>query len=192
MQKVNIVNADVMGAGLRLVYETVKSALTDCAPDTGPPASPFVLTVGGDHSIASGSIQAVLERYPSCGVIWVDAHADANTPRSSPSGHYHGMPAAHLLGWFDKPGELTDEAGEAVHPNDLRGFDWFTGGCLKENKLVYIGLRDVDPEEGRMLRASGVSVRAASLIHDFPGLRTPALTCAARQLACSPGIFACV
>ena len=86
------------------------------------------------------------------GVIWVDAHADANTPRSSPSGHYHGMPAAHLLGWFNKPGEL----GEGVHPCDLRGFDWFTGGCLKENKLVYIGLRDVDAEEGRMLRASGV------------------------------------
>lgn len=149
-QKVNIVNAELMGAGLKLVYDKVKAALT--GRDSPSSAPPFVLTIGGDHSIASGSIQAVLERHPTCGVIWVDAHADANTPRSSPSGHYHGMPAAHLLGWFNKPGEL----GEGVNPTDLRGFDWFTGGCLHENKLVYIGLRDVDREEGRMLRASGV------------------------------------
>ena len=38
--------------------------------------------------------------YPTLGVIWVDAHADANTPDTSPSMHYHGMPAAHLMGWF--------------------------------------------------------------------------------------------
>jgi arginase len=154
--KLNIVNVDVMGAGLKLVHDKVKEVLSSSTTPSPVSSPPFVLTVGGDHSIASGSISAVLERYPNCGVIWVDAHADANTPRSSPSGHYHGMPAAHLLGWFNKPGEL----GEGVQPGDLRGFEWCKGGCLPENKLVYIGLRDVDAEEGRMLRASGVSPSA--------------------------------
>lgn len=81
--------------------------------------------------------------YPDLGVIWIDAHADANTPRTSPSAHYHGMPAAHLLGWFD---------------NGIDGFEWFEPGCLSENRLAYIGLRDIDAEEGRMLRASNVHV----------------------------------
>ena len=50
----------------------------------------------------TGSISAISTVHPTLGVIWIDAHADANTPASSPSMHYHGMPAAHLLGWFDK------------------------------------------------------------------------------------------
>ena len=81
---VNVLNAELMGGGLKLVHEAVRSALTNEAP------APFVLSVGGDHSIASATISAMIARYPSLGVIWIDAHADANTPRSSPSGHYHG------------------------------------------------------------------------------------------------------
>lgn len=147
LSRVNVVNAELMGAGIKLVHDAVAASLGLQTP------SPFVLTVGGDHSIASGSISAVCERYPDLGVIWVDAHADANTPRTSPSGHYHGMPAAHLLGWFDKAGEM----GDGVRPGLLRGFEWFKP-CLSEPKLAYIGLRDIDVEEGRMLRASGVRV----------------------------------
>ncbi len=144
--EVNVVNAEVMGAGLKLVHDAVVSACLKKA---------FVLTVGGDHSIAAATICAMTKTHPDLGVIWVDAHADANTPRTSPSGHYHGMPAAHCLGWFDQPGE----AGEGLSASDLKGFEWFTSGCLPENKLAYIGLRDVDPEEGRMLRRSGVRRR---------------------------------
>jgi len=144
---VNVVNAQQMGRGLRLIHQTIEQILL-------AETLPFLLTAGGDHSIASSSISALQHRYPDLGVIWVDAHADANTPRSSPSGHYHGMPAAHLLGWFDKPGEL----GEGVPPGSIPGFEWFNAGCLSESRLAYIGLRDVDPEEGRMLRASGVRV----------------------------------
>ena len=53
--------------------------------------------------------------YPELGVIWVDAHADANTPETSPSMHYHGMPAAHLMGWFE---------------TRLEGFEWFPRGSV--------------------------------------------------------------
>jgi arginase len=70
--------------------------------------------------------------YPTLGVIWVDAHADANTPETSPSMHYHGMPAAHLMGWFR---------------SRLEGFDWFPKRTvLEESRLAYIGLRDIDTE----------------------------------------------
>jgi len=155
VQEVNVLNAKLMGQGLRLVYEAVQRALST-GDDASAPA-PFVLTVGGDHSVAASSIAALQERHANLGVIWIDAHADANTPRSSPSGHYHGMPAAHLLGWFDKPGEMgTDGASGGTHA--IPGFEWFPSGCLAESRLAYIGLRDVDPEEARMLRASGVRV----------------------------------
>ena len=145
---VNVLNAELMGAGLKLVYDKVHALLF--AEQERPP--PMVLTVGGDHSIASASLAAVLSKYPDCGVIWVDAHADANTPRTSPSGHYHGMPAAHLMGWFEQPGEL----GEGVSKGALKGFSWFPSGILAESKLAYIGLRDVDLEEGKLLRKHGV------------------------------------
>ena len=56
--------------------------------------------MGGDHSIATGSISGVLKSYPDIKIVWVDAHADINTPEVSPSGNYHGMPVAHLLGLF--------------------------------------------------------------------------------------------
>jgi len=132
-----IVNAELIGSGLKLVYDKVAAAAL---------SRNFVLTVGGDHSIAAGSISALSTVYPDLGVIWIDAHADANTPDTSPSMHYHGMPAAHLLGWFDKT-------------RPVPGFDWFpSGGCLDENRLAYIGLRDIDKEEGRMLRQSNVHV----------------------------------
>ena len=58
--------------------------------------------------------------------------ADANTPDTSPSMHYHGMPAAHLMGWFRRR---------------LEGFDWFPNRTvLEESRLAYIGLRDIDTE----------------------------------------------
>ena len=108
----NVLNVEVMGRGLKLVHEAVQRALFHNVKQLPP----FLLTIGGDHSIASASIAALQAKHDDLGVIWIDAHADANTPRSSPSGHYHGMPAAHLLGWFDKPGEL----GPGVPPGAIR------------------------------------------------------------------------
>ncbi|CAD7938149.1 unnamed protein product [Amoebophrya sp. A25] len=61
----------------------------------------FMLTVGGDHSVACPTITAMQKVYPDLCILWIDAHGDCNTPKSSPSGHYHGMPAAHVMGWFE-------------------------------------------------------------------------------------------
>ena len=63
------------------------------------------LVLGGDHSIAIGTISGVLSFFKkqkkSCGIIWFDAHGDINTPGTSPSGNIHGMPVAILLGMLD-------------------------------------------------------------------------------------------
>ncbi|KAI9775757.1 MAG: Arginase, catabolizes arginine to ornithine and urea [Geoglossum umbratile] len=116
-----------------------------------------VLTLGGDHSVAIGSIagvaRAVRERLEGreLAVIWVDAHADINTPETSLSGNIHGMPVAFLSGLA-----LSDRP-------DI--FGWLQPDQLISlKKLVYIGLRDVDPGEKRILREHGV--RAFSM-HDI-------------------------
>eukprot|EP00916_Digyalum_oweni_P021458 GHVL01035640.1.p1 GENE.GHVL01035640.1~~GHVL01035640.1.p1 ORF type:complete len:290 (+),score=42.37 GHVL01035640.1:253-1122(+) len=103
----------------------------------------FVLTIGGDHSIACGSISGILRAKRKIAVIWVDAHADANTPQTTPSGNYHGMPAAHVLGWFNK----------------LPEFEWLEHiPKLEEVNLAYIGLRDIDEGERNLLQKSFVHV----------------------------------
>ena len=86
-------------------------------------AGDFALTLGGDHGIASGSIAGVLRKHPDLRVVWLDAHADLNTPATSPSGNYHGMPVAHLMGLFDG------------HP---KGYEWMADVPVvpKENFLT--------------------------------------------------------
>ncbi|OAP58579.1 arginase [Fonsecaea erecta] len=106
----------------------------------------MVLTLGGDHSIAIGTIagtaKAIRERYngrKEIAVIWVDAHADINTPETSDSGNIHGMPVAFVTG--------------LAHSEDKNIFGWLQEDqMLSTTKLVYIGLRDVDRGEKKILR----------------------------------------
>ncbi len=115
-----------------------------------------VLTLGGDHSVAVGSIsgtaKAIRERAAGTelAVVWVDAHADINTPETSRSGNIHGMPVAFLAG-------IAREAREDM-------FGWLRPEHLvNPQKLVYIGLRDVDPGEKAILREHGIK---AFSMHD--------------------------
>ncbi|KAF2760084.1 Ureohydrolase [Pseudovirgaria hyperparasitica] len=111
-------------------------------------AGRFALTLGGDHSIAigtiSGSAKAVRERLgKEIAVVWVDAHADINTPETSGSGNIHGMPVAFLTG-------LARETREDV-------FGWIEDSHrIGVSKIVYIGLRDLDVGEKRILRENKV------------------------------------
>lgn len=115
-----------------------------------------VLALGGDHSIAigtiSGTAKAIRERLGrEMAVIWVDAHPDINTPETSNSGNIHGMPLAFLAG-------LAEEQREDV-------FGWLKADHkISLKKLVYIALRDVDRGEKRILRENGI--RAFSM-HDI-------------------------
>lgn len=101
----------------------------------------FMLNLGGDHGLASGTITGSLRTYPNLRVIWVDAHGDCNTPETSPSGNYHGMPMAHVFGWIKK--------------GDLKSFDWLDVHIKPEN-VVYVGLRDLDTLEKGLLAKNNV------------------------------------
>ncbi|MFO7539943.1 MAG: arginase, partial [Chloroflexota bacterium] len=101
----------------------------------------FVIFMGGDHSISMGSVTAVSQPGP-VGVIWVDAHADFNTPDISPSGNIHGMPLAALVG-RGAP-ELTGIGYE--------------GAKVREVHIVQIGIRSLDQQERVTLKQSGIHV----------------------------------
>ncbi|MDO5061575.1 MAG: arginase [Peptostreptococcaceae bacterium] len=105
-------------------------------------AGRFPVVVGGDHSIAMGTIKGVLHNVQKLGVIWFDAHGDINTHETTPSGNIHGMPVAALLGMGAK--ELTSIGGEEYKLN-------------KEN-FVYIGSRDLDDGERAAMKALGMHV----------------------------------
>ncbi len=104
----------------------------------------FPLSLGGDHSIAVGTQAGVSKLYhdrnQSIGCIWIDAHADMNTPETSPSGNIHGMPFAASLGFG--PEELTHIWGYAPK--------------LQARNCALIGLRDLDSRERRLVKDSGV------------------------------------
>jgi arginase len=106
----------------------------------------FPLVLGGDHSLAAGSVAAtadfVRREHKPLGLIWVDAHGDMNTPSSSGSGNVHGMPLAALLG--SEPAELSRLGG-------------FSPKVLPEH-TVLIGIRNLDEREKEIVRASGVRV----------------------------------
>ena len=100
------------------------------------------LVLGGDHSIALGSIRGAA-RHKKIGVIWIDAHADFNTGSSTPSGNIHGMPLAALCGLGDKRlVQLWDEAIPAIDPS----------------RVAILGARDLDAGEKQNLHQSGVAV----------------------------------
>lgn len=109
----------------------------------------FPLTLGGDHSIGAGSLAGILKIRPNTGVIWVDAHADINTPEMSESGNMHGMPVGLLMN------------GVGGDPSKIPGFEWLGSEDMKDARLdssaiVYIGLRDVDTKEREVLREKGI------------------------------------
>jgi len=97
--------------------------------------------IGGDHTLAIGSIGGTTHLSPA-GVIWIDAHADFNTPQSSPSGNIHGMTLAALMGQGYPQLVDVGRPGPKVAPQDV----------------VLVGIRDLDPEERTRLRGSGIAV----------------------------------
>ena len=107
-------------------------------------AGEWPLVIGGDHSIAMGTISGLSAHLKKSGqklgLIWFDAHGDMNRPDSTPSGNIHGMPLAHLLGYGDP--DLSSIHG--VHP------------AVEPENVVLIGIRDIDQKERDFINASGV------------------------------------
>ncbi|MCM3675936.1 MULTISPECIES: arginase [Peribacillus] len=102
----------------------------------------FPLVLGGDHSIAIGTLAGVAKHYENLGVIWYDAHGDLNTEDTSPSGNIHGMPLAVSIG--------------VGHP-DLINIHGFAPKVKPEN-IVIIGARSLDEGEKELIREKGIKV----------------------------------
>jgi arginase len=111
-------------------------------------AQEFPLILGGDHSIALGSISGVAQVHQPLGVIWVDAHADFNTEETTPSGNVHGMILAALAGLGDS--QLTHIGGWSPK--------------LDKHRIVIVGARNLDPGEQDLLRANHIHVFTMSAI----------------------------
>jgi arginase len=108
-------------------------------------AGQIPLVIGGDHSIAMGTVSGVSayfrQQKADIGLIWFDAHGDMNLPGTSPSGNIHGMPLAHLLGHGDQDLANILEQNPAV----------------KAENVVLVGIRDIDGHERELIRSTGVT-----------------------------------
>lgn len=128
-------------AEVRKVCEALASAVFASHKDGRLP-----VVVGGDHSLAMGSVAGTAKFFgredKPIGLLWVDAHGDINTPRSSPTGNLHGMPLAHLLGLGDRSLAAIGGRGPKVAARNV---------CL-------VGIRELDSAERVNLRESGVRV----------------------------------
>ena len=122
--------SEVLGVCTRL-RDVVSEALdAGCLP----------VVLGGDHSIAMGSVAAVARHHRAqkekIGLLWVDAHTDMNLPETSPSGNIHGMPLAHLLG------------------KGIPALRRLTGGgpAVKAANVALLGIRSVDRHERKLVK----------------------------------------
>jgi arginase len=118
------------------------------------------LVLGGDHSLAAGSVSGVAEFYrrkgEKIGVIWIDAHSDINTPETSPSGNVHGMPLAALLG---------------LGPELLGNIFGYSPKIAAAN-TVLIGVRDIDTAERENIWRAGIAHVYTMRDLDERGMRT--------------------
>lgn len=110
-------------------------------------AGQIPLVLGGDHSIALGTLAGLHKAFGEGGVLWIDAHGDLNTPRTSPSGNVHGMPLAAAVG---------------ACGFEIDGFEpppW-----VDPARVALVGVRELDPGEKELIKAKGI---AAFTMHDI-------------------------
>jgi arginase len=117
------------------VETTVRSAITEGA---------MPLVLGGDHSIAMGTVAGAVGEEESLGVVWFDAHGDFNTPQTTPSGNIHGMALAGILG--------TESFADT----------WAHTPAVAEENVALVGLRELDDGERRLIRESDVTAYTMS------------------------------
>jgi arginase len=129
----NLKNLPLVAKGNTLLATRVDEIIEDGS---------FPLVLGGDHSIAIGTLAGVAKHYENVGVIWYDAHGDLNTEDTSPSGNIHGMPLAVSIG-IGHP-DLINIHGSAPK--------------VKPENIVIIGARSLDEGEKELIRDKGIKV----------------------------------
>ena len=134
----------------RLANEIKKTLLKEEVP----------IVLAGDHSSALGTISGIKMAYPTkrVGVIWIDAHADLHTPYTTPSGNMHGMPIACVLGEDNKERQQNKPDDETIeYWEKLKSLGGITPK-INYNDLVYIALRDFEPQEEFLIKKNKVRV----------------------------------
>ena len=128
------------------IHDTCELVASRVAEATRRGALPLVL--GGDHSIALGTLGGLASVHGPGGVLWIDAHSDINTPETSPTGNVHGMALAAALG-------LAGDGFESAH---------WPLPAVDPRRVALIGVRQLDDGERRLLRETGVRVFSMSEI----------------------------
>ncbi len=131
-------NAGAIASVCQRTYESVRKALS---------AGEQAVVLGGDHSVALGSVAASLDAADNVGVLWIDAHGDFNTPDISPSGNVHGMVVTSLMGLCPPPLLIGERR-------------------LRADQIVMIAIRDLDPAEKIAIRNAGIKVMTMSEIDE--------------------------
>lgn len=126
------------------------NALISRAIETENLSNSFLLNAGGDHGLALGTIHGLLHHYPDLVVVWADAHGDINTPYSSHSGNFHGMPLSFLING----------------PQGREDFSWMRK-LLRPERLIYMGPRDLDPAEKNIIEELGIQWFSSQDMNDF-------------------------
>jgi len=107
------------------------------------------LILGGDHSVSIGSLAGTAADDEDVGVLWLDAHADFNTPSTTPSGNVHGMSLAAALG-----------------RDEFAGMPWANAPGIDEENVVWVGLRELDPGERSAIKASDATAFPMSTVDE--------------------------
>jgi arginase len=152
------------GKGVLAVCERVSQAVRETLQD-----GKFPIVIAGDHSSAAGTIAGIKSAYPSSriGVIWIDAHADLHSPYTTPSGNMHGMPLAISLGEdnlvqrTNNPDESTVEFWEQC--KNMNGIE----PKIRYENLVYVTVRDTEPQEDYLIRQQKVKVFSTEEINNL-------------------------
>lgn len=141
--------------GILDIYEKLSATVAESLK-----AREFPLVLAGDHSTAGGTIAGIKAAYPKSrlGVIWIDAHADLHSPYTTPTGNVHGMPLAATLGEDNISNRMNKPDKETVELwNKLKKL----GGVapkINYSDLVYIAVRDVEPEETYLIKKNKVKM----------------------------------
>lgn len=128
--------------------ETVTGRIADEVDDASE-NDELPLVLGGDHTVAIGTVAGITEDGGDVGIVWFDAHADCNTPETTPSGNVHGMPLAAILGI----GPFAD-------------MEWAVSPAVKPENVALVGLRSIDDGEKQVIRESGVTAYTMSDIDE--------------------------
>ena len=152
------------GTYVKIVCERVMEAVSRTLTEGN-----FPVIISGDHASSAGTIAGIKVAYPQAriGVIWIDAHADLHSPYTTPSGNMHGMPLAASLG-EDNLSQKTNTPDE--HTISFWEDFKLMGGMapkIKYENLVFVSLRDFEPQEEYLIRQNKVKVFSTDEINNL-------------------------